>query len=146
MDDVQFPLVDELVAPSENQPEGAHVVDFEIQKMLSLGWQRYLAIVREGAGEIPDPAVRQITTSFDGECHGGDDLRRGVRALHRTRRSWVLEEALWNAQTGAMVARSQVVMAGIDRATGRAAEIPPGLWESVERFEGRPVETIQPPT
>lgn len=146
MDHGEFPLVDDVIAPSDSQPEGAHVVDFEIQRLLSLGWQRYLAIVRERAGDIPDPAVREITTSFDGECHGGDALKRGVRALHRTRRSWVLEESLWNATTGAPVARSRVVMAGIDRSTGRAAEIPPNLWSAVEEFEGRAVETIQRPT
>ena len=144
MDHSQFPLIDDVVAPEDTQPPDAHVIDFEIQKLLSRGWQRYLAIVREAAGgDIPDPAVREITTSFDGECHGGDELQRGVRAAHRTRRSWVIEEALWNKASGQLVARSRVVMAGIDRSTGRAAEVPAHLWAAVEAFEGRTVETVE---
>jgi acyl-CoA thioesterase FadM len=136
-----YTLIDDVVAPSDTQTQGAHVIDYEIQKLLSQGWQKYLAIVRDAAGgDIPDPAVRQITTSFDGECHGGDELQRGVRAVERTRRSWVIEEALWNTSTKQLVARSRVVMAGIDRSTGRAAEVAPHLWAAVEAFEGRTIE------
>ena len=146
MDRSQFPLVEAVVAPSGTQPKGAHVVDFEIQKLLSLGWQRYVGLMQEVAGKIPDPAVKQITTSFEGECHGGEYLEIGVRALHRTRRSYVLEEAIWNCATGQLVASSRVVMTGIDRGTGRAAPVPENLWAAVEAFEGRSIEAVQRPT
>jgi hypothetical protein len=39
---------------------------------------------------------------------------RGVRAVHRTNRSYVLEEALWDADTEKLIATSQVVMASVD--------------------------------
>ena len=41
------------------------------------------------------------------------------------------------------VATSRVVMTGIDRATGRAAEIPPGMWAAVEAIEGRTIEATE---
>ena len=143
VDAAGFALIDFLVAPEGTQPAGAHVVDFEIQKMLSRGWQRYVAIVRNAAEDANGVAVRQITTSFESECHGGDRLMRGVRALHRTRRSYVLEETLWNAAAARVVATSRVVMASVDPETGRASPIPTALWDAVESFEGRAVETVE---
>ena len=81
-----FPLLEEIVAPTDIRSPGAHVVDFEVQKMLSLGWQKYVRIVREATdGDTPAPVARQITTSFERECHGGDHLMLGVRAVARTR-------------------------------------------------------------
>ncbi len=138
-----YAMVDDVMAPTDTQPEGAHVVDYELQKLLSEGWHRYVALVRERVGEVPAPVVKQITTMFDAECHGGDSLQRGVRAVSRTRRSYVLEEALWQQGSGQVVATSRVVMTGIDRATGRAAEIPPGMWAAVEAIEGRTIEITE---
>ena len=143
MDATSFPLLDEVVAPTDTQPTGAHVVDFEIQKLLSRGWQRYVGTVREAAGDQNGAAVRQITTSFEGECHGGDRLVRGVRALRRTNRSYVLEEALWDADTERLIATSEVVMASVDPETGRAAPISTALWGAVEALEGRRVEKVE---
>lgn len=145
MDTSEYPLIDDLVAPSESQPAGAHVIDFEIQKILSKGWHAYLAVVREAAGTIPDAAAREITTSFEAECHGGDALKRGVRSLHRTRKAWTIEELLWNPSNDAVVARSKVVLLLIDRSTGKAAEIPANLWDAVEAFEGHAVPTVERP-
>jgi acyl-CoA thioesterase FadM len=70
-------------------------------------------------------------------------LQLGVRAIHRTRRSYVLEEALWNTASGQVVARSRVVMTGIDRTAGRAADVPENLWAAVEAFEGRKIDTVE---
>ena len=143
MDHHHFPLLYEVVAPTDTQPAGAHVVDFEIQKLLSRGWQRYVSTVRESAGDDHYVVVRQITTSFEGECHGGDTLVLGVRALRRTRRSYVLEEALWEAATDRTVATSRVIMANVDPELGRAAPIPEALWAAIESFEGRTVERVE---
>jgi hypothetical protein len=140
MQDGDFPLVESITAPGDSQPDGAHVVDYEVQKMLSLGWQKYVRIVRETAGgDLPDAVAREITTSFEGECRGGEQLTLGVRAATRTRRSYTLEEHLWNPQTQRTIARSRVGMTGIDRSTGRAAEVPDHVWAAVEGFEGRNV-------
>jgi hypothetical protein len=140
MRDDEYALVEDVEPPASVQPPGAHVVDYEIQKLLSLGWQRYVAVIRSTAGEVPAPVVRQITTRFERECHAGDALRCGVRAVSRTRRSYVLEEALWLANSGEVIATSRVVMTGIDRTTGRAAEIPSTMWKVVEELEGRAIE------
>ena len=143
MDHHHFALLYEVVAPTDTQPAGAHVVDFEIQKLLSRGWQRYVSTVRERTSDDHYVVVRQITTSFEGECHGGDTLVLGVRALRRTRRSYVLEEALWEAATDRTVATSRVIMANVDPKLGRAAPIPEALWAAIESFEGRTVETVE---
>ena len=143
MGDSSFSLIDNVVAPSDTQRDGGHVVDFEVQKLLSLGWQKYVAVVREMAGDTNPAAVRHITTSFEGECHGGDQLVRGVRALHRTRRSYVLEEVLLDLATKRPVASSRVVVASVDPVTGKAAPIPEELWRSIQEFEGRELEAVE---
>jgi acyl-CoA thioesterase FadM len=140
-----YSLIDDVEPPADTHPPGAHVVDYELQKLLSRGWQRYVAVVREKAGDIPAPVVKQITTTFEAECHGGDCLQRGVRAVSRTRRSYVLEEALWQTDSGQVIAKSRVVMTGIDRKTGRAAEIPAAMWSAVEELEGRAIPVATSP-
>jgi len=130
-------MIDNVVAPSDTQRAGAHVVDFEIQKLLSLGWQKYVAVVRDMAGDTNHPVVRHISTSYEGECFGGDQLVRGVHALKRTRRSYVLEEVLLHQATKRPVASSTVVVASVDPATGKAAPIPDELWCAIQEFEGR---------
>jgi acyl-CoA thioesterase FadM len=142
--DDDYSVIDDVQADDAEHP-GAHVVDYEIQKLLSQGWQRYVALLRARVGDIPAPMVRQITTTFDGECFGGDKLQRGVRAVSRTRRSYVLEEALWRASSGEIVATSRVVMIGIDRDTGRACEIPDPMWSAVEAMEGRTIDVAEHP-
>jgi acyl-CoA thioesterase FadM len=131
-------LVDEVDLPADT-PAGTHVLDYELQKLLSQGWQRYVALLREKAGDIPAPVVKQFTTTFDAECFVGDKVTRGVRAVSRTRRSYVLEEALWNTDTKVVISTSRVIMTGIDRSTGRAAEIPDDMWKAVEEREGRTI-------
>lgn len=145
MHENEYSVIEDLAAPNDTQPPGAHVVDYELQKLLSQGWQRYVALVREKAGDIPAPACKQITTNFEAECHGGDAIQRGVRAVSRTRRSYVLEEALWQRESGQVIATSRVVMTGIDRTTGRAAEIPLEMWSVVEAIEGRTIEITERP-
>jgi acyl-CoA thioesterase FadM len=88
---------------------------------------------------MPAPVVRQITTAFEAECHAGDLLQRRARVVGRSRRSYVIEEALWCADSKKVVATSKVVMTGIDRATGRAAEISLALLAALEEIEGWPI-------
>jgi acyl-CoA thioesterase FadM len=130
----RFRFVDDVFAPDAGSH--IHVLDYEIQTLLSQGWQHYVATIRDGIAETPAPVVKQITTQFEAECFSGDRLRRGVRAVSRTRRSYVLEEALWRIGDGTVIATSQVVMTGIDRATGHAAELPPEMAAAIEALEG----------
>jgi acyl-CoA thioesterase FadM len=136
-------MIDNVVAPSDTQRDGAHVVDFEIQKLLSLGWQKYVAVVRDMAGDTNHAVVRHIATSYEGECFGGDQLVRGVHALNRTRRSYVLEEVLLHQATKRPVASSTVVIASVDPATGKAAPIPDELWRAIQDFEGRELSAAE---
>jgi acyl-CoA thioesterase FadM len=136
-------MIDNVVAPSDTQRDGAHVVDFEIQKLLSLGWQKYVAVVRDMAGDRNHAVVRHIATSYEGECFGGDQLVRGVHALKRTRRSYVLEEVLLHQATKRPVASSTVVVASVDPATGKAAPIPDELWSAIQEFEGRELNVTE---
>ena len=136
-------MIDNVIAPSDTQRDGAHVVDFEIQKLLSLGWQKYVAVVRDMAGDTNHAVVRHIATSFEGECFGGDQLVRQVRALNRTRRSYVLEEVLSHQTTERPVASSKVVVASVNPATGKAAPISDELWCAIEEFEGRELRVTE---
>lgn len=136
VEDPRFTVIDDVVAPGDPKSPGSHVVDYEVQKILSEGWQGYVAILREQVPEMPVPVVRQITTSFEAECHAGDRLQRGTRVVSRSRRSYVLEEALWQTDSEQVIATSKVVMTGIDRTTGRAAELPPELVSAMEALEG----------
>ena len=136
-------MIDNVVAPSDTERDGAHVVDFEIQKLLSLGWQKYVAVVRDMAGDRNHAVVRHIATSYEGECFGGDQLVRGVHALNRTRRSYVLEEVLLHQATKRPVASSTVVVASVDPATGKAAPIPDELWRAIQDFEGRELSAAE---
>jgi acyl-CoA thioesterase FadM len=136
-------MIDNVVAPSDTQRDGAHVVDFEIQKLLSLGWQKYVAVVRDMAGDRNHAVVRHIATSYEGECFGGDQLVRGVHALNRTRRSYVLEEVLLHQATKRPVASSTVVVASVDPATGKAVPIPDELWCAIQEFEGRELRVTE---
>jgi len=136
-------MIDHVVAPSDTQRDGAHVVDFEIQKLLSLGWQKYVAVVRDMAGDTNHAVVRHIATSYEGECFGGDQLVRGVHALNRTRRSYVLEEVLLHQATKRPVASSTVVVASVDPATGKAVPIPDELWCAIQEFEGRELRVTE---
>jgi acyl-CoA thioesterase FadM len=45
--------------------------------------------------------------------------------------------------TDRIVATSRVVMASVDAEMGRAAPIPTALWDAIESFEGRTVETVE---
>jgi acyl-CoA thioesterase FadM len=139
MDDALFSVIDEVIAPGDTQIAASHVVDYEVQKLLSQGWQGYIRILQERVPDMPAPVVRQITTAFEAECHAGDRLQRGARAVSRSRRSYVIEEALWYPDSKKVVATSKVVMMGIDRATGRAAEISPALLAALEELEGGPI-------
>ena len=136
MDTATFNFIEEVFAPDG---VGDHVVDYEVQTILSGGWQRYVAFMREASGDAHTPVVRRITTSFESECRGGVRLLLGVRAAHRSRRSYTLEEALWIAETHMIIATSTAVVVSLDRAIGRAVEVPPPLWSAVERFEGRTI-------
>lgn len=133
-----FTYVEELTAPGDETT--FHVVDHDLQTILSRGWQDYVALMREASGSRPAPVVRKITTTFEAECRGGERLILGVRAGHRTRRSLVLEEELWSVRSDRAVVTSSVVIVTIDRDLGRSVAVPDDLREAIERFEGRPLE------
>jgi acyl-CoA thioesterase FadM len=138
VDRTAFTFLDEIIAPGRGT--ATHVVDYEVQAILSRGWQQYVAMVREASGDQHAPVVRKITTSFESECKGGERLVLGVRAAHRTRRSFTLEEHLWTADAARTVATSWVVVVTIDRDLGRAVEVSPALLNAIECLEGRRLE------
>jgi acyl-CoA thioesterase FadM len=140
---LDYRIIEEVFAPSDGELDAAHVVDYEVQRLLSEGWQQYVALIRAVVPNMPAPVVRNITTAFETECRGGDRLLRGVRAVSHTRRSYLLDEALWHPDSGRIVATSEVVMTGIDRSTGKAAEVSTELWNAVVAIEGESVSLFQ---
>jgi acyl-CoA thioesterase FadM len=132
----EYAVVDKVIPEARANPH--HVVDHELQKHISQGWQNYVAAIR-AKFPMPDAVVKQITTTFEAECPPGQPLKRGVRVVSRTRRSYVMEEALWRPDSGQVVATARLVLTGVDRATGHAAEIPADMWAEVEAIEGRKI-------
>ena len=71
---------------------------------------------------LPRLCVENIT-SFEGDCHGGDKLLQGFPSLHKHDGHSALPRSSGTLIEVRIVAASQIVVASIDRVTGRGAEI-----------------------
>ena len=141
MSDETFPWVEEVTAPEAGA--GGHIDNIQIAQLMYDAWMRYLM---EGVGlprEIFEtqgrPTVREITARFDAEIFPGDELECGVRALSRSRRSFTLRQVLRKKEDGAHVASGTVVLVTIDPSTWTPIEIPPAIWNEIERAEGKEI-------
>ena len=65
MQDSEYSQVDPVTTPGDTQTARHHVVDYELQKLLSQGWQRYNARVREGLDDLP-AATWQAVEALEG--------------------------------------------------------------------------------
>lgn len=138
----EFTMVEELVAQGEGG--GGHLVDYQTQEIMSRLWTRYLARVRDG---LDDPfeamtVMRRVTQSLESECFPGQKLGVGIKVTGRTNRGFTFDAALWHADSGQLIARSEMVTVTVSPEGTGAVTIPQALWSEVERIEGREI----PPT
>jgi acyl-CoA thioesterase FadM len=138
-----YTMVQDLVAPGDPGSH-YHLLDWQTGEMITSLWSQYLLAARESApyGDAV-PAPRRVTTVLERECFPGDRLRRGIRAVSRSRRSFVCEAAVWLADTDALVVTEEIVTVVASRSTGQAIEIPADLWAGIERLEGRSLPLVQ---
>jgi acyl-CoA thioesterase FadM len=85
------------------------------------------------------PAPRRVTTLVETESFPGQLLKRGIRTVSRTRRSFTLEAAIWDATDDHLITTTEIVTVCVDRATGKAIEPTERLWSGIERLEGHPI-------
>ncbi len=138
-----FTALDEVVAPGE-AGSTYHLLDWQTGSLITPAWSGYLAAVRAAhplEGGV-DTGARRVTTVLSSECFPGDRLRRGIRVLGRSARTFTFEVVLWQADTGVEVVRSEIVMVTVDRKSGTAVQIPAGFWAGVEEREGRSIAPV----
>jgi acyl-CoA thioesterase FadM len=99
--------------------------------------------MREIAGGIrrhlvPDGVVvgvRDLFVRYESEGMPGEQVRGGCRIVGRSNRAYLFDEII--AAGNRVIARAAVVECVIDRAAGKAIEVPAALWEWFESVEGR---------
>lgn len=99
-----------------------------------IGWGAHL-----GFGSRYDFPFRHLSVTYESEAFGHEQLRCGVRAVSRGRRSASFEAALWVEPERRLIATATAVRVLFDMATERATEIPREMWATVEDYEGRPL-------
>jgi acyl-CoA thioesterase FadM len=131
-----------VTAPSSANGGGAHLSAPEITELFFRGWMRYLSVgtgLGEGTvfGARAVPTTREFTVSLLREIYADDELRLGIRAVSRRRRSFTLELSLQRVVDDSVAATCRTVQVCVD-ASG-AVEVPPELWAAVERLEGQSI-------
>lgn len=105
--------------------------DLRMHYMQSAGEVRRGQLVPDGVVV----GVRELFVRYESEGLPGEPLRGGCSIVARSRRAYLFDEVL--ASDDRVIARARVVEVVIDRAAGRAIEIPEPLWAWIERVEGR---------
>jgi acyl-CoA thioesterase FadM len=139
MDVDQFTWRTHVVAPDGGNL--GHVDGMQIANLLFQSWTRYLD---EGLDLPHDvvfhdscrPILREMSTRFDAEVVPGEPLTCGVRAAHRTAKSFTLSQALWRSDNDEQVAAGSAVLVTIDLQSGRAVRMAPHLWNAMRRTDG----------
>jgi hypothetical protein len=141
-DEERFSIIEDVVAPGEPGSD-YHLVDYQTQELVSKLWSTYLARAREGLEPTSvTQAMRRVSYSLDSECKPGQRLRRGIRAVSRSRRACTFEAVLWHADDGRVVHSAELVTVFVDPKLG-SVEIPADFWAAVEGIEGREIATPQ---
>jgi acyl-CoA thioesterase FadM len=123
---------------------GFHVNNLEMTELLFKGRNSYLTAALGvdwqawiGAGR--NLVIRQVVIDFLGEVREPTILVIGVRARSRRRRSITLDEAVWIAGTGEIVARGRSIHIAVSVDPPAAIELPAELVARAEEVEGEPV-------
>jgi len=118
-----------------------HVGNAALARMLDdarTDWFRSLEGREAGRAVI----VRHLTISYEHEFRRGLALRCGVRAIHRTRRGIVIDQALLAANDGVVVARGQAVHLCFEVSTRTVVPVWPALLAGIERRQRAPLPLV----
>jgi acyl-CoA thioesterase FadM len=134
-----YPVVARVDVPEGAYDEQGHLNNVAVLALFEQLRRRYMM----GAGQLrremlPEGlvvGVRELVCSYVTEAMPTEELHGGCRVLGRSQRAYLFDEVL--AAGERVVARARVLECVIDRAAGRAMEIPDDFWAVFERLEGR---------
>ncbi len=135
----EYTIVEDVIAPGEIGSH-YHLLVWQTHQFTELLWSSYLATAHGGFdyGDV-QPAPRRVTTLVESECFPGQKLKRGMRTVSRTRRTFTLEGAFWDADDDHLITSTEIVTVCVDRTTAAAIEPPERLWTGIERLEGHSI-------
>ena len=120
---------------------GFHVNNLEMTELLFRGRNSYIVDVAgvnwaEWMAEGRNLVIRQLCVDFLGEVREPTTLQVGVRAASRRRRSLTLDEAVWVAGSGQVVARGRSIHVSVQIDPPAAVELPADLLARLAEHEG----------
>jgi acyl-CoA thioesterase FadM len=135
----EYTVVEDVVGPGDPNSD-YHLLVWQTQQLTELLWSSYLATANKGNdnGDVV-VAPRRVTIMVETESYPGQLLKRGIRTVSRTRRSFTLEAAVWDAKDDHLICTTEIVTVCVDRSSAKAVEPPPALWAGIERLEGRTI-------
>jgi acyl-CoA thioesterase FadM len=137
--DEEYTKVEEVVAPGDPGTH-YHLLVFQVYEMIEWLWSDFLGEAHGGKdyGDV-QPAPRKITITVERESFPGQRLKKGIRVASRTRRTFTLEAAVWDAEDEHLILTAEIVTVSADRSTASAVEPTERLWSGIERLEGRSI-------
>ncbi len=83
------------------------------------------------------PQLRELLTRFEAEVAQGASLRCTTVVTSRSRRAFVMEQTLVDADTATVMATCRSVQVAVG--SGAAVEIPDWMWHAIEARDGGPI-------
>jgi acyl-CoA thioesterase FadM len=120
-----------------------HIGNAAVARMLDdarSAWFRSLPGREAGYAAV----VRSLSISYEHEGPRGVRPRSGVRAASRTRRSVLIEQALFDPGRGWPLATATAVHVCFDTTARAAATVPPGWLRAIEGRQGAPLPFAEP--
>lgn len=137
--DIEFRHIMELQVRFSDIDIFGHVNNGAYLSMMDLAKATYYAEV--GALEFTAESIRavvvNINCNFYSPAYFGEPLAVATAVKSVSERSFVIEQRLFNRETGDVKCTSHTVLAGFDPATAKSAPIAPELVARFESYEGR---------
>ena len=132
-------FVVDVVVP--DQGHGFHVSNLMLDELFFRARNAYI----DGLG-IEDlwhrdvtPQLKELLIRFESEAMPGEPMQSSVWIASRSRRSFVMEQAIHVVEGHRLVATCRSVHVSVSRSAGGAVEIDPVLWDAIERVEKRQI-------
>ena len=135
-------FVVDVVVP--DQGHGFHVSNMKLDELFFEARNAYIDHL--GIDDLwhhdVTPQLKELLIRFESEAMPGQPLRSTVQITSRSRRTFVMEQAISVIEDdGSLrpVATCRSVHVSVSRSQGGAVEVEPELWAAIERVEGREI-------
>ena len=134
-------FVVDVVVP--DQGHGFHVSNMKLDELFFEARNAYVQHL--GVEDLwhrdVTPQLKELLIRFESEAMPGQPLRSTVQVTSRSRRTFVMEQAISVVEDGGdrLVATCRSVHVSVSRSQGGAVEVDPVVWAAVERVEGRAI-------